>query len=48
MKKPRLVLIDAAIADILDQADWLPSTIGAPYALTTALPTPTKNPSSRS
>ena len=32
MKKPRLVLTDAAIADILDQADWYRRQSGRPLA----------------
>ena len=32
MKKPRLVLSDAAIADILEQADWYLEQSGRPLA----------------
>jgi plasmid stabilization system protein ParE len=32
MKKTRLVLTDAAIADILDQADWYLRQSGRPLA----------------
>lgn len=32
MKKPRLVLSDAAIADVLDQADWYLQQSGRPLA----------------
>lgn len=33
MKKPRLVFSDAAVADILDQADWYRTQSGRPLAL---------------
>lgn len=33
MKKPRLVLSDSAVADILEQADWYRAQSGRPLAL---------------